>query len=161
MCNDISQLEKWTNTFSKLPSLEWTKTQVKKQIINGTFSNMSKVESWQKTYSRPLPISLSKGNLLTTLNKVSKEFRVSFGFNPTSYTARHKSVLHLSTGQARDKMPELTVSSVAIKVESKINGRNVKKFFKPPPPKNQWTRIQIQQQIRNGKYEFSVDFPSS
>ena len=120
----------------------------------------SAAAQWQSIFSKPRAFSVSKANLLTTLTKVPKEFRLSFEVLPSGYTARHKSLLHLSTGRAQDKMPELTVGSSSIKVESRINGQNVKKFLKPPPPAGQWTKVQVEQQVINGKYAFSITIGS-
>ena len=129
-------------------------------LILALLMSVSIAGQWQSIFSKPRAFSVSKANLLTTLTKVPKEFRLSFEVLPSGYTARHKSLLHLSTGRAQDKMPELTVGSSSIKVESRINGQNVKKFLKPPPPAGQWTKVQVEQQVINGKYAFSITIGS-
>ena len=131
-----------------------------KLLLPVLLMSASAAGQWQNIFSKPRAFSLSKANLLTTLTKVPKEFRLSFEFLPSGYTARHRSLLHLSTGRAQDKMPELTVGSSSIKVESRIGGKNVKNNLRPPPPEGQWTKIQVEQQVSNGKYEFSITIGS-
>ena len=124
-------------------------------------------DSWKTIFSSPAEQELSKNNLLTTITKLGKEWRVSVEVNPRSYEWRgYASVLHLTTGgsgsgscaRAGDRTPALWVHPMrGVLVSTALNGkpsfsRNVRNTL----PAGQWSQIEVNQIFDGEKYKFSI-----
>ena len=109
-------------------------------------------------------MTLVKNNLLTILPNMGMEWRVSFFFNPSSYTYNNwANVIHLTAGGNRgtsgDRIPAIFYHPAhGISVLSDVNGNpNVYKPFKPSPaPTGKWTLITISQMKKDNIYVYRI-----
>ena len=123
---------------------------------------------WKKAFSLNREHELSKDNLVTTLPKLTKEWKVSFDLNPTGSTpSAYSNVLHMTTGgkglgssaKVGDRTPCIWVHKThGVVVSSALNGKAaVTKTFKDDlPPAGQWTGIEVMQSLIEGKYMYSI-----
>ena len=107
---------------------------------------------------------LKKRSVLTTLPILTKEWKVSFEFNPKSYNYRGLAqVLQITRGgkseNIGDRTPSLWIHRTrGVYIVTTLNGEaNVGKFFaKKKPPIGEWTRIEISQAKQDSDYMFSL-----
>lgn len=107
---------------------------------------------------------MKKSTLLTTLPTLSKQWKVSFEFNPKSYNQRgYAQVLQMTvggkSGNVGDRTPSLWLHKTrGVYIVTTLNGRaNVGKFFSNmKPPVGEWTRIEISQAKQDSSYTFSL-----
>ena len=107
---------------------------------------------------------LKKRSVLTTLPILTKEWKVSFEFNPKSYNYRGLAqVLQITIGgkseNIGDRTPSLWIHRTrGVYIVTTLNGEaNVGKFFaKKKPPIGEWTRIEISQAKQDSDYMFSL-----
>jgi len=112
---------------------------------------------WQSLFYKEGEHKIVKDSLLATLPKVSEEFRISFMVKPYRYTKPQYSVLHMTTGSASSRVPEISIGRTQLQVSMRLNRKTVTKNLKPTPALNQWTQITLEQ-IKNsaGKYVFTA-----
>ena len=146
------------------------------KMFNILFSKLFRLkgffaDSWKTIFSSPVEQDISKNNLLTTITKLGKEWRVSVEVNPRSYEWRaYASVLHLTTrrfggsgsrscARIGDRTPSLALHPTrGFLVSTALNGtaifsRNVRNNT---PPAGQWSRIEMNQIFDGEKYTFSI-----
>ena len=119
---------------------------------------------WTTSFSLPSQHLLTKNDLLTTLPTLTKEWRVTFDFYPTSYNYRgYAQILQMSTngrsGKIGDRTPALWIHNTrGVYIATTLNGKpSVGKFFKTKkPPLNQWTTIEIIQAKKGSVFMFSL-----
>ena len=106
---------------------------------------------------------VDKDSLLTTLPKLTKEWRLSFEVNPTDYKyTGYASLLHLSIGgnrgQVGDRSPAIWLHKTrGVLVSSAIDGKVAySKTVKPLPAAGEWTRIEVSQVLVGAKHVFSI-----
>ena len=122
---------------------------------------------WKTIFSSPVEQELSKNNLLTTIARLGKEWRVSVEVNPRSYEWRsYASVLHLTTGgsgsgpcaRVGDSTPALWLHPTrGVLVSTALNGKaSFSRNVRHAPPAGQWSQIEVSQIFDGEKYTFSI-----
>ena len=106
---------------------------------------------------------IAKGALLTTLPKLTKEWKVSFEVNPTNYKyTGYASLLHMTIGgnrgQVGDRSPAIWLHKTrGVLVSSAIDGKMAySKTVKPLPAAGEWTKIEVSQVLVGAKHVFSI-----
>ena len=107
---------------------------------------------------------LKKSSVLTTLPILTKEWKVSFEFNPKSYKYRGLAqVLQITIGgkseNIGDRTPSLWIHKTrGVYIITTLDGKaNVgKSFAKKKPPIGEWTRNEISQAKQDSSYMFSL-----
>ena len=120
--------------------------------------------NWGTSFSLPEEHLLKKNSLLTTLPSLTKEWRVSFEFRPTSYNYNgYAQILQMTiggkSGNIGDRTPGLWIhKSRGLYIVTTLNGKaNVGKIFrKKKPPVNEWSTVEISQAERGSKVVFSL-----
>ena len=120
---------------------------------------------WTTAYSRVRKHVIAKNRLLTTLPKLTKEWRVSFEVNPTSFSRRDASVLHMTIGgkgsgggsSVGDRIPAIWFHKTkgAI-VSTALNGKVSYNIKRALPLAGEWTKIEVSQTLVASKYMFSI-----
>ena len=123
---------------------------------------------WTKAFSLNGKHELSKDSLLTTLPKMTKEWKVSFEIKPTDYSfGGYSNVLHLTIGgkglgssaKVGDRVPAIWIHKTrGVIVSSARNGRaayttTIKGLF---PPTGKWTAIEVSQSLVGSKYIYEI-----
>ena len=101
---------------------------------------------------------------MATLPILTKEWRVSFEFNPKSYNYRgYAQILQMTiggrSGNVGDRTPALWIHKTrGVYISTTLDGKpNVGKFFRTKkPPINEWTRVEISQVKYGSKYMFTL-----
>ena len=132
----------------------------------GILSVASKME-WSTAFALKGEHELAKDSLLTTLPKMTKEWRVSFEVNPTDYSFNgYASVLHLTAGgkgvgsgaKEGDRNPAIWIHrSRGILVSTAMNGKVAySKIIRKIPPVGEWTSIEVSQELFGSEYIYSI-----
>ena len=123
---------------------------------------------WTKAFSLNGKHELSKDSLLTTLPKMTKEWKVSFEIKPTDYSfGGYSNVLHLTIGgkglgssaKVGDRVPAIWIHKTrGVIVSSARNGRaayttTIKGLL---PPAGKWTAIEVSQSLVGSKYIYEI-----
>ena len=120
---------------------------------------------WTASFSLPREQLLKRNTLLTTLPTLTKEWRVSFELNPSSYVYNgFAQILHLTTGgkygKFGDRTPALWIhKSKGVYISTYLNGKPhaVGKYFPTKKPTiNEWTKVEMSQAKIGPKYMFSL-----
>ena len=119
---------------------------------------------WATSFSLQRKRLLKRNTLLTTLPPLTKEWRVSFDFNPKSYNYRgYAQILQMTiggkSGNVGDRTPALWIhKSRGVYISTTLDGKpNVGKAFPTKkPPINKWTAVEISQAKKGSKYIFSL-----
>ena len=122
---------------------------------------------WKSAFSLEGEQEISKNNLLTTLPKMTKEWKVSLEVNPTDYTfSSYANVLHLTIGgmglgssaKVGDRIPAIWIHKTrGVMVSSALNGKAAyTKTYKVIPPVREWTTIEVSQSLVGTKYFYSI-----
>ena len=122
---------------------------------------------WKTIFSSPAEQELSKNNLLTTITRLGKEWRVSVEVNPRSYEWRsYASVLHLTTGgsgsgscaRVGDRTPALWLHPTrGVLVSTALNGKpSFSKNVRNALPAGEWSKIEVNQILDGEEYTFSI-----
>ena len=106
---------------------------------------------------------VAKNALLTTLPKLTTEWRLSFEVNPTDFKYNgYASLLHLTIGgnrgQVGDRSPAIWLHKTrGVLVSSAIDGKVAySKTVKPLPAAGEWTKIEVSQVLVGAKHVFSI-----
>ena len=106
---------------------------------------------------------VAKNALLTTLPKLTTEWRLSFEVNPTDFKYNgYASLLHLTIGGNRgrvgDRSPAIWLhKSRGVLVSSAIDGKVAySKTVKPLPAAGEWTKIGVSQVLVGAKHVYSI-----
>ena len=120
---------------------------------------------WTMAYSRLRKHVIAKNRLLTTLPKLTKEWRVSFDVNPTSFSRRMASVLHMTIGgkgsgsgsRVGDRIPAIWFHKTkGTLVSTALNGKVSYNMKGALPLPGEWTRIEVSQTLVVSKYMFNI-----
>ena len=122
---------------------------------------------WKTAFSLDKVQEMAKNNLLTTLPKMTKEWKVSLEVNPTDYSfSSYANVLHLtiggkglgSTAKVGDRTPCIWIHKTrGVVISSARNGKVAyTKSFKSLPPLGEWTSIEVSQSLVGVKYMYSI-----
>ena len=117
---------------------------------------------WSTVFERPARFPLSKKNLLTTLPNLTREWTVGFSLHPTRLSQPGwTNIFHMSRGENQanygDRIPAVFFHrSSGLHIASGVNDLpNYHKDFHAPTL-GEWTRIQISQELLNGKLRYRV-----
>ena len=122
---------------------------------------------WKSAFSRTKEHELSQSRLLTTLPRMTKEWKVSLEVNPTDYTfTSYANVLHLTIGgkglgssaNVGDRIPAIWIHKTrGVMISSALNGKaSYTKTYKMIPPVGEWTKIEVSQTLIESKYIYSI-----
>ena len=118
---------------------------------------------WTTAYSMAGELEIAKDSLLTTLPKLTKQWRVSFEVNPTDYENNESaSLLHMTLGgnkgQVGDRSPAIWLHKTkGVIVSSAIDGKvSYSKTVKPLPAAGEWTKIEVSQVLLGANHVFSI-----
>ena len=129
----------------------------------GNALGQTPLTEWTTAYSMEGSHEVAKDALLTTLPKLTKEWKVSFEVNPTDYKyTGYASLLHMTIGgnrgQVGDRSPAIWLHKTrGVLVASTIDGKvSYGKTVKPLPAAGKWTKIKVCQVDDGSRYEFSI-----
>ena len=130
---------------------------------SGKAQGQNHLTEWTTAYSMEGSHEIAKNALLTTLPKLTTEWRLSFEVNPTDFKYNgYASLLHLTIGGNRgrvgDRSPAIWLhKSRGVLVSSAIDGAMAfSKTVKPLPAAGEWTRIEVSQVLVGAKHVFSI-----
>ena len=129
----------------------------------GNALGQTPLTEWTTAYSMEGSHEVAKNALLTTLPKLTTEWRLSFEVNPTDFKYNgYASLLHLTIGgnrgQVGDRSPAIWLhKSRGVLVSSAIDGKVAySKTVKPLPAAGEWTKIEVSQVLVGAKHEYSI-----
>ena len=118
---------------------------------------------WTTAYSMEGELEIAKDSLLTTLPKLTKQWKVSFEVNPSDFKyTGYASLLHMTIGgnrgQVGDRSPAIWLHKTrGVLVSSAIDGKVAySKTVKPLPAAGEWTKIEVSQVLVGAKHVFSI-----
>ena len=119
---------------------------------------------WTTSFSSQSQQLLSKNHLLTTLPTLTKEWRITFDFYPSSYNYQgYAQILHVTTGgksgKIGDRTPALWIHKTrGLYIATTLSGKaSVGKFFRTKKPSlNEWTHVEIVQMKKGSVFTFSL-----
>ena len=125
------------------------------------------LSKWATAFALPQEHELTQNHLLTTLPKMTKEWKVSLEVNPTDYSfTGYANVLHLTIGgkglgssaNIGDRIPAIWIHKTrGVMISSALNGKaSYTKTFNQRPPAGEWTRIEVAQTMVGSKYIYSI-----
>ena len=125
------------------------------------------LSKWATAFAFPQEHELSQNHLLTTLPKMTKEWKVSLEVNPTDYIfTGYANVLHLTIGgkglgssaKVGDRIPAIRIHKTrGVMISSALNGKAAyTKTYKVIPPVREWTSIEVSQSLVGTKYFYSI-----
>jgi len=114
--------------------------------------------SWKTIFAHPPEHRLLKGHLLTTLSGLRDQWRLSFEFRPTDYShTDYSSILHLTTGNASSCLPAIFFHpSFGLHLKASWGNERVHKVNVAQPEFEAWTRVEVAQEKRAGKFVFRI-----
>ena len=117
---------------------------------------------FSKVFTKENELWLKKNNLLTTIPKLGKEWKVSLDYRPTSTSMSDWSSVFRMTiggenGNYGDRIAFIHPNrQMRLYVCSPINGDpNHNKGFNPPPL-HKWTNIEVAQRLDEGSYWYTI-----
>ena len=129
----------------------------------GKAQGQTPLTEWTTAYSMEGSHEVAKNAILTTLPKLTTEWRVSFEVNPTDYKyTGYASLLHMTIGgnrgQVGDRSPAIWLHKTrGVLVSSAIDGKVAySKTVKPRPAAGEWTKIEVSQVLVGAKHVFSI-----
>ena len=125
------------------------------------------LSKWATAFAFPQEHELSKDQLLTTLPKMTKEWKVSFQVKPTDYSfSGYANVIHLTIGgkglggnaKVGDRTPIVWIHKThGVVISSALNGKaSYSKKVASLPPVGEWTTIEVSQSLVGTKYFYSI-----
>ena len=122
---------------------------------------------WKTAFSHTREHELSQNQLLTTLPKMTKEWKVSFDVNPTNFRySGFASVIHFTIGgkglgssaKVGDRNPAIWFHKTrGVLVSSALDGHAAfSKFFKSLPSAGAWTKIEVSQRLVSSQYMYTI-----
>ena len=130
---------------------------------SGKAQGQNHLTEWTTAYSMEGSHEVAKNALLTTLPKLTTEWRLSFEVNPTDFKYNgYASLLHLTIGgnrgQVGDRSPAIWLhKSRGVLVSSAIDGKVAySKTVKPLPAAGDWTKIEVSQVLVGAKHVYSI-----
>ena len=125
------------------------------------------IRDWDTAYSLTGEHALADNHLLTTLPRMTKEWKVSFQVKPTDYSfASYANVLHMTIGgkglgsgsKVGDRTPAIwTHSTKGFLVASAVGGKfSYSKYFKALPSTDKWILIEVSQEMKENAMIYSI-----
>ena len=124
----------------------------------GKAQGQTPMSEWTTAFSLESEHQIVQDSPLTTLPKMTKDWKVTFEVNPTDYNLGSlTSVLHLSIGgkgsgssaKVGDRIPAIWFHKTkGVLVSTALDGKAAySKYFKNLPPAGEWTRIEVSQDV--------------
>ena len=120
---------------------------------------------WTTAFALNEEHNIVRNELLTTIPLLKEEWKVSFEFKATRFNGLTQ-VLHLTAGgmgagsgaRYGDRTPAIwTHSSSGFLISSAVDGRySYSKWFKNLPSVNEWTTVEVGQELVGSKIVYSV-----
>ncbi|XP_065641700.1 fibrillin-1-like isoform X3 [Hydra vulgaris] len=108
-------------------------------------------------------ILLVKGKLIGEIQKLEKEFLVSFDVFPNKFVAGWHSVIHFTNGsnygQYGDRVPGIWFhdnGAGGLHISAPINGNFNKVFTTKPIDLNHWSNVKVSQILKNSVYVYTI-----
>ena len=125
------------------------------------------VTEWSNSYFLEGELEIARSALLTTLPKMTKEWKVSFDVNPTNFRySGFASVIHFTIGgkglgssaKVGDRNPAIWFHKTrGVLVSSALDGHAAfSKFFKSLPTAGAWTKIEVSQRLVSSQYMYTI-----
>ena len=121
---------------------------------------------WNVVFSLKEEHQITKGNQLTTIPVLEKEWKVSFEFKANGYPATSQQLFHMTiggkgTGSAAkygDRTPAIWAQkNKGLLVASAVNGEvSYSKSFNPLPKVGEWIEIEVTQEVEVSDTIYSV-----
>ena len=117
--------------------------------------------AWKTVYSLEEEHQIAKGSLLTTIPKLTDEWRLSFEVNPTEFTI-FGSVLHMTIGakggKVGDRIPAIWFHRTkGILISTAFRGRASHTIiFKQLPTTYEWTKFELSQSFVQSQLMFNI-----
>ena len=118
--------------------------------------------TWNILFNSSSELQLKKNQELAVIQKLGKEWLVSFEIKPTQYRLfglAFQMTTNGKVGQYGDNTPAIWLHRTkGVFVSSAVNGNgNFGKYFLPPIPEGNWTKIEVkQQQLQNSSFIYSI-----
>ena len=104
-----------------------------------------------------------QGSLLTTIPTLAKEWRIAFEIKLTEFTDTNNNIIHLTSTDKDeykthgDRIPIILLEEQKLYVRSSVNGNpDYRQVFSDVLSLNQWTRIEVGQQQKDGDFIYSI-----
>ena len=121
---------------------------------------------WNVVFSLKEEHQITKGNQLTTIPVLEKEWKVSFEFKANGYPATIQQVLHMTIGgkgtgsgaKYGDRTPAIwTHKTKGLLVASAVSGEvSYSEYFQPLPKIGEWISIEIAQEVEVSDTIYSI-----
>ena len=125
------------------------------------------LSKWATAFAFPQEHELSRDQLLTTLPKMTKEWKVSFQVKPTDYSfSGYANVIHMTIGgkglggnaKVGDRTPIVWIHKTqGVVISSALNGKaSYQKKVAILPPVGEWTSIEVSQELFGSEYIYTI-----
>ncbi|XP_065658659.1 uncharacterized protein LOC136083183 [Hydra vulgaris] len=106
---------------------------------------------------------LSQGNLVAVIPRLEKSYKIFFDVKPNSFSQGWRNVIHFTVGSDAsnygDRVPGVWFhesGNGGLYIASHINGNLDSGFTTMPVPLNQWSHIEISQQLEKDKFVYKI-----
>ncbi|XP_065680531.1 uncharacterized protein LOC101236628 [Hydra vulgaris] len=106
---------------------------------------------------------LSQGNLVAVIPRLEKSYRIFFDVKPNSFLQGWRNVIHFTCGSDSsnygDRVPAVWFHESgdgSLYIASHINGNLDSGFTTMPVPLNEWSLIEISQQLEGDKFAYRI-----
>ena len=124
------------------------------------------MDQWSTVYSLQEEHQIEKGDLLTTIPILAKEWKLSFEFKANRVKTGFQQVLHMTIGgkgtgsgaKYGDRTPAIwTHKTKGLIVASAVNDEvSYSEYFKPLPKSGEWISIEIAQEVEVSDTIYSI-----
>ncbi|XP_047124015.1 uncharacterized protein LOC105845560 isoform X3 [Hydra vulgaris] len=159
-----AQWSDWSNSSNSYGFMNRTRECIDLSILEWIYANQSELLEYSEFFIMEKTTLLSKGNLITIIERLNKEFSVSFDLNPTSIVNDHfGNVIHLTIendiSTYGDRIPAVFFIPGASRLHICAAINNI-----PNNCLNQtsdlklgmWSSLKISQELIKGKYNYSI-----
>ncbi|XP_047137853.1 uncharacterized protein LOC100198704 isoform X2 [Hydra vulgaris] len=115
------------------------------------------------TLVKDIETKLEAGKLLAVLPVLENQFKVSFDVKPNSFAVGWRNVIHFTIGSDittyGDRVPGVWFhhsGNGGLHIAAPINGNLNRYFDTNPIPLNQWTHIEVSQQLQANSYIYKI-----
>ncbi|XP_065653711.1 uncharacterized protein LOC136080678 isoform X2 [Hydra vulgaris] len=127
------------------------------------YVNQSKLLVYTEYFIFEKATLLSKGNLITTIKKLSKEYSVFFEINPTTINDRYRNVIHMTVKKDMSNYGDRTPgvwfypNTSSLYICAAVNNDSNYCLYQTSLLKlGLWSSLKISQELFEGKYFYSI-----